>query len=62
MERAPEFPIILGVTGHLDIHPAALSKVQNSVETLLVKWKKAFGPALHLMTGLADGADLYQLT
>ncbi len=53
----PTFPIIIGVTGHRDIAPWALPRVRKSVIGLLCDWKRRFGPALHVMTGLADGAD-----
>lgn len=53
----PNFPVIIGVTGHRDIAPGAEEPVRQSVRALLDHWRCQFGDALHVMTALADGAD-----
>jgi hypothetical protein len=50
-------PIVVGVTGHCDIHPEAIPDVKAAVERMLVVLRDRFKDALHIMTGLADGAD-----
>lgn len=57
MRNPPQFPVIIGVTGHRRIAPAAMQPVRQAVEQLLGSWRGAFGPALHVLTALADGAD-----
>ena len=50
-------PIIIGVTGHRDIASGADTFIRAAVKALLTNWRNRFGPALHVMTALADGAD-----
>lgn len=51
------FPVIVGVTGHCDIHPAAIETVSRNVDEILCELHREFGASLYVMTGLADGAD-----
>jgi hypothetical protein len=53
----PQFPVIIGVTGHRNIAPGAVDPVQRAVKDLLKAWQREFGLALHVLTALADGAD-----
>ena len=53
----PAFPIVIGVTGHIDVTPSAEPEVRKTIESLLYHWRKIFRGALHVMTALADGAD-----
>jgi hypothetical protein len=53
----PNFPIVIGVTGHRDIAPALVTPIRNAVLALLEHWRFQFGAALYVMTALADGAD-----
>lgn len=53
----PQFPVIIGVTGHRRIAPDAEQPVRDAVRVLLRCWRHHFGPALHVLTALADGAD-----
>jgi hypothetical protein len=55
--RPVQFPIIIGVTGHRDIHRAAVPNVVASVRQVLAEWRSHYGDALYLLTALADGAD-----
>ena len=41
--QASTFPLIIGVTGHRDIAPAARQVVANAVGTLLCNLKHRFG-------------------
>jgi hypothetical protein len=53
----PQFPVIIGVTGHRNIAPGAVDPVRCAVKDLLKTWQCKFGSALHVLTALADGAD-----
>jgi hypothetical protein len=57
LRNPPQFPVIIGVTGHRQIAPEAMQPVRAAVRRLLVQWRCHFGPALHVLTALADGAD-----
>ncbi len=57
MRDPPQFPVIIGVTGHRRIAPEAEQPVRDAVRVLLRCWRRHFGPALHVLTALADGAD-----
>jgi hypothetical protein len=57
LRNPPQFPVIIGVTGHRQIAPEAIQPVRDTVRRLLVHWRCHFGPALHVLTALADGAD-----
>jgi hypothetical protein len=57
LRNPPQFPVIIGVTGHRRIAPEAEQPVRNAVRDLLARWRCHFGPALHVLTALADGAD-----
>ena len=51
-------PIVVGVTGHCNIDPAARAQVEASVEKILKHLNMLSSGVLQVMTGLADGADL----
>lgn len=51
------YPIVVGVTGHRDIAPAAVPAVRTAVRNMLDDLRQEFGSALCILTGLADGAD-----
>jgi hypothetical protein len=53
----PPYPIVVGVTGHRDITDEARDAARGRVHEVLNELKTEFGDALHVMTGLADGAD-----
>ena len=57
MRNPPQFPVIIGVTGHRRIAPDAIQPLRRVVKDLLKTWRLHFGPALHVLTALADGAD-----
>ena len=57
MRNPPQFPVIIGVTGHRRIAPDAEQPLKRVVTELLNDWRHEFGPALHVLTALADGAD-----
>jgi hypothetical protein len=57
LRNPPQFPVIIGVTGHRRIAPEAVQPVRRAVKDLLTSWRCQFGPALHVLTALADGAD-----
>ncbi len=57
LRNPPQFPVIIGVTGHRRIAPQAEQPLRRAVMELLVTWRRQFGPALHVLTALADGAD-----
>ena len=56
-EPTPGLPILVGVTGHRDILPAALRDVREGTRAALAALRATLGPSLMLMTGLAEGAD-----
>lgn len=56
-ENCACFPIIVGISGHRTIAPDALASVQSSLHSTLSLLKRELGPALHLVTGLAEGSD-----
>ena len=58
MPTALPFPIILGVTGHRDVEPEQQDAVRTTLVAVLTGLYAQFGDALHLMTALADGADV----
>jgi hypothetical protein len=57
LRNPPQFPVIIGVTGHRSIAPGAVQPVKRAVKDVLESWRRQFGPALHVLTALADGAD-----
>jgi hypothetical protein len=57
LRHPPQLPVIIGVTGHRRIAPDAEQSVYDAVRVLLVEWRSYFGPALHVLTALADGGD-----
>lgn len=57
LRNPPQFPVIIGVTGHRRIAPDAEQTVRHAVRVLLDQWRCHFGSALHVLTALADGAD-----
>ena len=50
-------PILVGVTGHRDILPAAETAVRGAAAAVLGVLRQEFGDALHVVTALAEGAD-----
>lgn len=57
MPPTPRLPILVGITGHRDILPAALPAIRRSVEDVLRALKDALGASLTVVTALAEGAD-----
>ena len=59
VEPAPSqlFPIVVGVSGHIDIVPEAVDPIRAAVAAVLTELRETFGAALHVLTGLAEGAD-----
>lgn len=51
-------PVLVGVTGHRDILPAAETPVRAAVAAVLQTLQRELGDALHVVTALAEGADL----
>jgi hypothetical protein len=51
-------PILVGVTGHRDILPAAEPLIREVAARVLETLRREFGDALHVVTALAEGADL----
>ena len=49
--------VVVGVTGHREIDPAAAGAVRCAVHEVLASLQKQFPHALHVMTALAAGAD-----
>ena len=55
---ADPFPLIVGVTGHRDIPPAAQDALRHTVSTVLSGLQKQFGQdAVFVLSALAQGAD-----
>jgi hypothetical protein len=50
-------PVVVGVSGHCNIHPESLEAIRRKVAEVLARLKCEFGDSLYVMTGLADGAD-----
>jgi len=57
MLNLPDFPILVGVTGHRDILPQAMPDVRQATRAALGALHAAFPAQLLLMTALAEGAD-----
>ncbi len=57
MRSPPQFPVIIGVTGHRRIAANSEPEVAKAVLILLREWRHCFGSALHVLTALADGVD-----
>ncbi|HJY40871.1 MAG TPA: hypothetical protein VJ303_06540 [Steroidobacteraceae bacterium] len=52
-------PLVIGVTGHRDPHPAEVPQLSRQVETFLADLKGRLPDTeLRIMTGMAQGADL----
>ena len=52
-------PLVIGVTGHRDPHPAEVPQLSRQVETFLTDLKGRLPDTeLRIMTGMAQGADL----
>jgi hypothetical protein len=52
-------PLVIGVTGHRDPHPADVPQLSRQVETFLADLKGRLPDTeLRIMTGMAEGADL----
>ena len=55
---ADPFPLIVGVTGHRDIPPAAHDALQHTISTVLRGLQERFGQdAVFVLSALAQGAD-----
>lgn len=51
-------PLVVGVTGHRDLHPEELADIRRLVVGFFLELKASFpGTPLRLMTALAEGAD-----
>lgn len=62
LKWAPEFeplvPIVVGVTGHRDIHPAHLIRIQEQIRTAFKELRKRYpSTPIVLLSPLAEGAD-----
>jgi hypothetical protein len=52
-------PLVIGVSGHRDPHPAALPQLSRQVDEFLADLKRRLPDTeLRIMTGMAQGADL----
>ena len=52
-------PLVIGVSGHRDPHPAALAQLSRHVDEFLADLKRRLPDTeLRIMTGMAQGADL----
>jgi hypothetical protein len=52
-------PLVIGVSGHRDLHPAALPQLSGQVDAFLADLKRRLPDTeLRIMTGMAQGADL----
>jgi hypothetical protein len=52
-------PLVIGVSGHRDPHPAALPQLSRHVDEFLADLKRRLPDSeLRIMTGMAQGADL----
>jgi len=50
-------PVVVGVSGHRNIHPESLDAIRRKVAEVLERLQSEFQDSLYVMTGLADGAD-----
>lgn len=57
MAQFPDLPILVGITGHRDIHPAAAAGVRQATRDALAELAKTFPAQLLVVTALAEGAD-----
>ena len=52
-------PLVIGVSGHRDLYPAALEQLSRHVDEFLADLKRRVPDTeLRIMTGMAQGADL----
>lgn len=57
MPNAPMLPLLIGVSGHRDIHPDALPIIRERLSRILGSLSELYGNQIYLMTALAEGAD-----
>lgn len=59
MTDVPMLPLLVGVTGHRDICPSALPAIRGRVREILENLISLYGLSqLHVLIGMAEGADL----